>query len=67
MSQAVVLVRKLAADGELSLDKILDAAVDPTVLTGLVTLHDAVDASDPIAAAERCVEATSYLRSRWPW
>ncbi|GGN62001.1 hypothetical protein GCM10012285_61690 [Streptomyces kronopolitis] len=59
--QAVALVRELAADGELSVNEILDAAVDSTVLTGLVALHDAVDTPDPSTAAEKCVEATPYL------
>ncbi|MGW2417565.1 hypothetical protein ACWCV5_36210 [Streptomyces tubercidicus] len=59
--QAVALVRELAVGGELSVDEILDAAVDSTVLTGLVALNDAADAADPSTAAERCVAATPYL------
>ncbi|BDT39468.1 hypothetical protein [Streptomyces yaizuensis] len=59
--QAVALVRELAAAGELSVDEILDAAVESTMLTGLVALNDAPDAPDPSAAAERCVRATPYL------
>ncbi|MGW7415803.1 hypothetical protein [Streptomyces sp. NPDC054863] len=59
--RAVALVRELAAGGELAVDEVLDAALDSTVLTGLVALHTAADASDPSTAAERCVEAIPYL------
>ncbi|MFJ2675097.1 hypothetical protein [Streptomyces sp. NPDC087525] len=59
--QAVALVRELAAGGEFSVDEILDAAVDSTVLTGLVALQGGVDAADPSATAEQCVGGVPYL------
>ncbi|GAA5615379.1 hypothetical protein Spla01_06591 [Streptomyces platensis] len=59
--QAVVLVNELVAGGEFSVDEVLDAAVDATVLTGLLALQAAGSASDPSAAAELCVGAVPYL------
>lgn len=59
--QAVALVYELAAGGEFSVDEVLDAAVEATVLTGLLALHVASTASDPSTAAERCLGAVPYI------
>lgn len=59
--QAVVLVHELVAGGEFSVDEVLDAAVDATMLTGLLPLHEVGSATDPSAAAELCVGAVPYL------
>lgn len=59
--QAVALVHELVASGELSVDDVLDEAVDATVLAGLLALQGARAASDPSTAAELCLGAVPYM------
>ncbi|MEU3607069.1 hypothetical protein AB0E83_16715 [Streptomyces sp. NPDC035033] len=58
---AAALVREPAAGGELSVDEILDEAVDAAVLTGLPALYEARTAPDPSAAAEFCLDAVPRI------
>ncbi|MGQ4732579.1 hypothetical protein ACUN3E_33610 [Streptomyces sp. Ju416(a)] len=61
--QAVALVRELTAGGELAVDEVLDAAVDATVVCGLLALAEArtTATADPSAAAELCLAAAPHL------
>ena len=59
--EAVVLVRELVAGGELTVDEVLDQAVDATVVAGLLALRQARAASDPSTAAELCLGAVPHI------
>ncbi|MGW4186226.1 hypothetical protein ACWEK2_29155 [Streptomyces albidoflavus] len=59
--EAAALVQELVASGEVTVDELLDDAVDFAVLTGLLTLHEVRTASDPSAAAELCVHAVPHM------
>jgi hypothetical protein len=58
---AVTLVHELAADGELTVNEILDEAVDAALLTGLLALQQVPTIPDPSAAAELCLSAVPHL------
>ncbi|MDX3166006.1 hypothetical protein PV516_19650 [Streptomyces scabiei] len=59
--QAAALVRDLVASGELTVDEVLDEAVDAAVLPGLLALEGARGASDPSTAAELCLSAVPHI------
>lgn len=61
--EAATLVLELTAGGELTVDEVLDAAVDAGVVCGLLALSQARTAamSDPSTAAELCLAAVPYL------
>lgn len=61
--EAAALVLELTAGGELTVDEVLDAAVDAGVVCGLLALSQARTAamSDPSTAAELCLAAVPYL------
>ncbi|GAA3017846.1 hypothetical protein Sfulv_61350 [Streptomyces fulvorobeus] len=54
---------ELTAGGELSVDEVLDAAVDAAAVCGLLVLAEArtTATSDPSTAAELCLTAVSHL------
>ncbi|MEV7898260.1 hypothetical protein [Streptomyces cyaneofuscatus] len=60
---AAALVLELAAGGELTVDEVLDAAVDAAVVSGLLALGQVRTAamSDPSTAAELCLAAVPYF------
>ncbi|MGA5822160.1 hypothetical protein ACPC54_30375 [Kitasatospora sp. NPDC094028] len=60
-AEAVALVRELVAGGELTVEEILDQAVDSTVAAGLLALQEAAATSDPSTAAELCLSAIPYI------
>ncbi|MGW5295877.1 hypothetical protein [Streptomyces cavourensis] len=61
--EAAALVLELTAGGELTVDEVLDAAVDAEVVCGLLVLDRAGTAamSDPSTAAEQCLAAVAYF------
>lgn len=62
-AEAAALVLELTAGGELSVDEVLDAAVDAAAVCGLLVLAEArtTATSDPSTAAELCLTAVSHL------
>ncbi|MFD7747795.1 hypothetical protein ACFV2V_25260 [Streptomyces sp. NPDC059698] len=60
-AQAVALVRELTAGGELTVEEVLDQAVDAAMVCGLLALARTAAASDPSTAAELCLTAAPHL------